>query len=51
LCESLKKLKQLQSLDVNFEGSASEFEKEVVDSLKSSLPFLKSFAFMLPVPI
>ena len=47
LCESMKGLKQLQSLYVDFEGSTkNEFEKEVVDSLKNSLPFLKSFSFL-----
>ena len=46
LCESLKELKRLQSLLVDFEGSTSnEFEKEVVDTLKNSLPFLKRFSF------
>ena len=46
LCEFLKKLKQLQVLYLNFKGSIRDkFMKEVVDSLKNSIPFLKSISF------
>jgi len=42
LCQSLKGLKWLQVLYLNFEGSTSdELEEKVVNPLKNSLPFLK----------